>query len=55
MGGLPAIIANFRPHELWLPEGIPADEIRDLLATAGRYRVKVIYHKAGDAFLVQRC
>jgi competence protein ComEC len=51
MGGLPAIIANFRPHELWLPEGIPADEIRDLLATADRYRVKVIYHKAGDAFL----
>jgi competence protein ComEC len=50
MGGLPAIIANFRPHELWLPEGIPYDEIRDLLASAERYRVKVIYRKAGDAF-----
>jgi competence protein ComEC len=51
MGGLPAIIANFRPHELWLPEGIPPDEIRDLLASAERYRVKVIYHRGGDAFL----
>ena len=50
MGGLPAVIANFRPHELWLPEGIPSDEIRDLLATAERYRVKVIYRKAGDTF-----
>lgn len=50
MGGLPAIIANFRPHELWLPEGIPSDEIRDLLATAEHYRVAVIYRKAGDTF-----
>lgn len=23
MGGMPAIIANFHPSELWLPEGIP--------------------------------
>ena len=51
MGGLPAIIANFRPHELWLPEGIPPEEIRDLLATAQQYGVNLIYHKAGDAFL----
>jgi competence protein ComEC len=51
MGGLPAVIANFRPHELWLPEGIPPEEIRDLLATAQQYGVNVIYRKAGDAFL----
>jgi len=50
MGGLPAVIANLRPHEVWLPEGIPSDEIRDLLATAERYRVKLIYCKAGDTF-----
>jgi beta-lactamase superfamily II metal-dependent hydrolase len=54
MGGLPAIIANFHPRELWLPEGIPSDEIRDLLATAEGYNVKVIDRKAGD-LSVQRC
>src|SRR5439155_15775641 len=41
MGGLPAVIANFGPRELWLPEGLSSDEIRDLLATADRYSVAV--------------
>jgi competence protein ComEC len=50
MGGFPAVIANFRPRELWLPQGIVADEIRPLLACAARFTVKVIYHKAGDTF-----
>jgi competence protein ComEC len=50
MGGLPAIIANFRPHELWLPEGIPPDEIRELLRVARKYDVQFIYRKAGDIF-----
>jgi len=50
MGGLPAIIANFHPRELWLPEGILPDEIPDLLRIAQRYGVKVIHHQAGDIF-----
>lgn len=50
MGGMPAVIANFRPRELWLPEGIPADEIKTLLASAARYGVLVTYRKAGDEF-----
>jgi competence protein ComEC len=50
MGGFPAVIANFHPGELWLPEGIVADEIRVLLASAARFNVKVVYHKAGDTF-----
>jgi competence protein ComEC len=50
MGGLPAVIANFRPRELWLPQGIPSDEIRNLLAIADRYSVAVVYRKAGDTF-----
>jgi competence protein ComEC len=50
MGGFPAVIANFRPRELWLPIEVPADEIRILLRTAAEYGVKVIYRKAGDSF-----
>jgi competence protein ComEC len=51
MGGIFAVISNFRPRELWLPEGIPNDEIEKLLAEAREYRVATIYHKAGDVFL----
>lgn len=50
MGGMFAVIANFRPSELWLPEGIPEDEIKKLLAEAREFGVKIIYRKAGDAF-----
>jgi len=50
MGGLPAIIANFRPRELWLPEGIPPEEIRDLLASAKQHGVLMVYRQAGDTF-----
>ena len=50
MGGLPAVIANFGPSELWLPEGIPEEEIRPLLEQAARFNVKIIYRKAGDSF-----
>ena len=50
MGGMFAVIANFRPRELWLPEGIPPAEIGELLAKAHSYGVTIIYHKAGDVF-----
>jgi competence protein ComEC len=50
MGGMAAVIANFRPRELWLPEGIPPDEIRKLLGDAARYGVSVRYRKAGEVF-----
>ena len=50
MGGMAAVIANFRPHELWLPEGIPGEEIQTLLQEAKQYGVSVNYRKAGDAF-----
>src|SRR5262249_31051194 len=48
MGGMPAVIANFHPRELWLPKGIPAEEIRALLDRAQGLDVK--YRKAGDTF-----
>jgi competence protein ComEC len=50
MGGMAAVIANFRPREFWLPEGIPDQEIKPLLAEAKKFGVAVTYHKAGDAF-----
>src|SRR5438128_2690933 len=50
MGGMPAVISNFRPRELWLPEGIPDEEIRGLLRQAYRLGLKVTYRKAGDVF-----
>lgn len=48
MGGFPAIIANFHPGELWLPEGIGNDEIGPLLEAAARFGVKLVHHQAGD-------
>lgn len=50
MGGLPAIIANFYPRELWLPEGIQPKEIAPVLQVADRYGTKLVYHEAGDQF-----
>ncbi len=50
MGGMPAVMANFRPRELWLPEGIPDDEIRKLLSEAHELGVSVVYRHAGDTF-----
>lgn len=50
MGGFPAVIANFRPRELWLPQGILEEEIGPILASAAQFNVHVIYHKAGDVF-----
>ncbi len=50
MGGMFAVIENFRPRELWLPEGIPPAEIEKLLAEAREYGVTVYHHKAGDVF-----
>ncbi len=50
MGGMAAVVSNFRPRELWLPEGISHKEIEPLLAEAAEFGVVVTYHKAGDAF-----
>jgi len=50
MGGMPALIANFRPRELWLPEGVPDEAIRGLLRQARHLGLKVTYRRAGDVF-----
>ena len=50
MAGLPAIIANFHPRELWLPATIRQDEIPSVLRVANQLGLKVSYWKAGDDF-----
>jgi competence protein ComEC len=50
MGGMFAVMENFRPRELWLPEDIPDTEIEKLLDEAHSYGVAIIYRKAGDIF-----
>lgn len=49
MGGAAAILANFRPRELWL--GDPSDpEMNGLLQRAQELGVRVVQHQAGDEF-----
>ena len=49
MGGAAAILANFRPRELWLAD--TADpEMAPLLLLAAELGVRVIHHQAGDSF-----
>jgi competence protein ComEC len=49
MGGAAAILANFRPQELWLAD--PADpEMGVLVQQARQLGVRVVRHQAGDEF-----
>jgi competence protein ComEC len=50
IGGMPAVIANFRPRELWIginPHSVAYDAV---LADAQSVRTHVIRHSAGDIF-----
>ncbi len=49
MGGAAAILANFRPQELWLAD--PSDpEMKPLVQQAQELGVHVVCHQAGDEF-----
>jgi competence protein ComEC len=50
IGGMPAVMANFRPHELWV--GInPHSALYDaVLADAAAARTRLVKHTAGDEF-----
>lgn len=48
-GGMPAIIANFRPRELWLGDIADAESYTALLESALRYGVNVRRLAAGDS------
>jgi competence protein ComEC len=50
MGGLPAVLRNFRPAELWVGNNPDVASYRALLAEAAGLHVSVRVFRAGDAF-----
>jgi competence protein ComEC len=48
MGGMPAVMRNFRPRELWLGSALDAPEEHELLATAAELGIPVKHFSAGD-------
>ena len=50
MGGMLAVLRNFRPKELWIGLLPPSRPLENLIDTAQTYGVKVVRHWEGDAF-----
>lgn len=48
IGGMRAVLANFRPHELWLGAGPTNSELERLLTEARQLAIPVVVRKAGD-------
>jgi competence protein ComEC len=47
---MPAVIANFRPHELWIGINPKSAAYNSVLADAQSVQTRVIRHTAGDIF-----
>jgi len=50
LGGMPAVIANFHPRELWLSIDKPVGQLRPIVEQAQRAGMKVSVKKDGDQF-----
>jgi competence protein ComEC len=50
LGGMPAVIANFHPQELWLSIDKPTGQLAAIVAQAHRAGMKVLVQKDGDQF-----
>jgi competence protein ComEC len=50
LGGMPAVIANFHPQELWLSIDRPVGELAPIVAQAQRAGMKISVKKEGDQF-----
>jgi competence protein ComEC len=50
LGGMPAVIANFHPRELWLSIDKPVGQLLPIVAQAERAGMKVSVKKEGDEF-----
>jgi competence protein ComEC len=48
MGGMAAVMANFRPKELWLGVDTPTPDLDQLLAEAKDLGIRVVWHEAGE-------
>jgi competence protein ComEC len=52
IGGMPAVLKNFRPHELWVGLLPPSAALENVIATAEKLNIKVVRHWEGDQFLM---
>ncbi|MBZ5647918.1 MAG: ComEC/Rec2 family competence protein [Acidobacteriia bacterium] len=50
MGGLPSVIANFGPRELWIGSQPQVKEMQELLKIAKAAGVRVVWRRAGERF-----
>jgi competence protein ComEC len=50
LGGMPAVIANFHPRELWISIDRPVGQLAPIVTQAERAGMKVSVMKEGDAF-----
>jgi competence protein ComEC len=50
LGGMPAVIANFHPRELWMSIDKPVGELAAIVAQAQRAGMEVSVEKEGDQF-----
>ena len=50
IGGMHAVLANFRPRELWIGPNPPTPAFLSLLAQANNQNIRVLQHVAGDEF-----
>jgi competence protein ComEC len=50
IGGMAAVLRNFRPRELWVGLLPPSRALEDLIAEAQRLGIKVVRHWEGDEF-----
>nr|MDP9262911.1 MBL fold metallo-hydrolase [Acidobacteriota bacterium] len=50
IGGLAAVLRNFRPRELWLGANPTTPALAALLDEAARQKIKVVHYAAGDRF-----
>jgi competence protein ComEC len=50
MGGMPAILRNFHPDELWVGDNPPVEPYKELLDQASNVRTRLRTFRAGDKF-----
>lgn len=51
IGGMVAVLKNFRPQELWVGLLPPSEALENVIATANALGVKVVRHWQGDEFI----
>lgn len=50
IGGMPAVLKNFRPRELWVGLLPPSAALENVITTAEKLKIKVVRHWEGDKF-----